>query len=500
MGKTTGVVETVGTVGQRLVLLPLGQLQTCPLNPRQTFEPQALAALTESVREHGLIQPLVVRPLRGGLVEPGLRFEILAGERRYHAALRADLETVPCVVRGDITSEAEVLGLMWAENDARAELGVLERARVLSRLVELGRTQDSLAREAGCSQGEISKLLGLLRLPALVQDLLAKERLTRGHGVALGRYAAWPHVQEAVAKLAAADSWPVRDCESLARAAQTLQKAGTLIQLTWELPRFAWRTVCAACPHQAFLEEGTGAYCLFPEHYKQLQDEAQAEQDARRAEESELHAAGDEARQAVREQKQTALESRWAERAADPSAAPAPPKLQEVQQAFPGATERRQIPAGCSEACPCYRECTSYEGSPSSLCLDRARYVELREQEQAALWEEVVERLRRPGAWEAALRIKVLQALLTLDPRCRAAVCAELGVPDPGSPTPDELRERRPGADLEAWAESLSVEQATLFLPMLSLYESVMRWGHGRERVFEGIWRGLLSGPGAGEE
>jgi len=149
--------------------------------PRKNFDPEALHDLAESIREHGVLQPLLVRKVPGGIDET---YQIVAGERRWRAAQMADLKEVPVVVR-DMT-EAEVMEFGLVENLQRENLNPIEEASGYRELVEIyGLTQEEVARKVSKSRSSVSNSLRLLTLPQSVQEYLENGKLTIGHAKAL---------------------------------------------------------------------------------------------------------------------------------------------------------------------------------------------------------------------------------------------------------------------------------------------------------------------------
>ena len=160
--------------------VPIEFLRPSPLQPRRRFDEAELAALTESVRDKGVLQPLLVRPAAGGPAG----YEIVAGERRWRAAQRAGLHEVPVVVRA--LADRETLELALVENVQRADLDPIEEAEALRRLQDdFGRTQEALAGLVGKSRSHVANTLRLLALPASVRELLVSGALTAGHARAL---------------------------------------------------------------------------------------------------------------------------------------------------------------------------------------------------------------------------------------------------------------------------------------------------------------------------
>lgn len=158
-------------------ILPIEEVHPNKGQPRKTFKPEELAELTDSVRQHGVLQPLLVR-------KKGTGYEIVAGERRYQAAKAAGLTEVPVIVR-DISDE-DVFELALIENLQRSDLTPLEEARGYRQLLdEKGLTQEELAKVLSKSRSTITNTLRLLDLPAEVQELVEDGRLTAGHARAI---------------------------------------------------------------------------------------------------------------------------------------------------------------------------------------------------------------------------------------------------------------------------------------------------------------------------
>jgi ParB family chromosome partitioning protein len=191
--------------------IPLELIKPNPHQPRQEFDEAALVALAESIRERGVLQPVLVRPVYGGT------YELVAGERRWRAAKLADLESVPALVRPQ--DDTESLELALIENMAREDLNPIEEARACTLLVEeLGLTREDIGRRVGRSRVAVSNLLRLLDLPDDVIDLLAAGHLTEGHGRAL--LTARDHDdRRRLARLAVQEGWNVRQTEARAREA-----------------------------------------------------------------------------------------------------------------------------------------------------------------------------------------------------------------------------------------------------------------------------------------
>lgn len=158
--------------------LPIEKIFPNPNQPRRVFDAQAMEELAESIRQKGVIQPLIVRPAADG------RYEIVAGERRWRAAQAANLHELPVVVRE--FSDMEMLEIAIIENIQRADLNPIDEAQGYRQLMDkFGHTQEKIAEGLARSRSHIANLLRLLTLPEPVQDLLRQGRLSAGHARAL---------------------------------------------------------------------------------------------------------------------------------------------------------------------------------------------------------------------------------------------------------------------------------------------------------------------------
>ena len=197
--------------------IPVALVRPNPAQPRTRFDEDAIAALADSIATAGVLQPLIVRPLRDG------RYELIAGERRWRAARSAGLETVPALVRdGD---EARRLETALIENVAREDLNPVDEARACATLVEdLGISKEELARRLGRSRPAISNLIRLLDLPAEALELIAAGELSEGHGRAI-LLAPGADVRRRLARDAAAAGWSVRETERRANQGGRARRA-----------------------------------------------------------------------------------------------------------------------------------------------------------------------------------------------------------------------------------------------------------------------------------
>ena len=184
--------------------VPLASISPNPSNPRTVFDEDALSELEHSIREFGLLQPIVVRERPGG-------YELVMGERRWRAAQRAGLEAIPAIVRR--TEDADLLRDALLENIHRANLNPLEEAAAYQQLLdEFGVTHDELATRLGRSRPVISNTIRLLKLPVAVQRRVAAGVLSAGHARALLSLED-PSVQEELAARIVAEGLSVRGTE-----------------------------------------------------------------------------------------------------------------------------------------------------------------------------------------------------------------------------------------------------------------------------------------------
>lgn len=199
--------ERVTTGGVRRV--PVEFIRPNPRNPRKTFSDDDLADLTNSVREKGIVQPVLVRTSKA---DPK-QFEIIAGERRWRAAQRAGLHEVPVIVQ-EVTDK-EALELAIIENVQRADLNPLEEAHGYEQLIlEFSYTQQDLAQVIGKSRSHVANTMRLMKLPEKVKALVGEGKLTAGHARAL----VGSEDPEGLADRIVSEGLTVRDAEALAQA------------------------------------------------------------------------------------------------------------------------------------------------------------------------------------------------------------------------------------------------------------------------------------------
>jgi ParB family transcriptional regulator, chromosome partitioning protein len=207
--------EPAGRDSRALRQIPIEFLHANPNNPRKTFKDEELEDLSRSIREKGLLQPIVARAR-----SDGQSFEIVAGERRWRAAQRAGVHDIPVIVRE--LSDGEALEVALIENIQRADLNALEEARAYAQLMEQFQyTQQQLADSVGKSRSHIANTLRLLTLPQEVKRHIEEGALTAGHARSLIAVEKPAELAARIIKLGLS----VRDAEKLSRGA-TEESAG----------------------------------------------------------------------------------------------------------------------------------------------------------------------------------------------------------------------------------------------------------------------------------
>ena len=194
--------------GTSIQEIPVGDLDTNPDQPRQTFDDESIAQLADSIRGQGVLQPLLVVPFNGG------RYRIIAGERRYRAGRMAGLETLPCIVKDiDVVRQMEIALI---ENLQREDLNPLEAAKGIQALMKhCGYTQEKVSTRLGKSRPPVANLLRMLTLPDAVTEMVRDGLLSAGHARVLAGLNSREE-QIRLAHLAANEGMSVRRLEQLA--------------------------------------------------------------------------------------------------------------------------------------------------------------------------------------------------------------------------------------------------------------------------------------------
>jgi ParB family transcriptional regulator, chromosome partitioning protein len=197
------------TQSRAVIEVPLEEIEPNPHQPRHTMDDTALEELTNSIESHGILQPIMVRATETG-------YQIVAGERRWRAARRAGLRTVPCLVQN--ADDTQALELAMIENLQRDDLNSIDAARGYRMLVqEFGLTQEEVARKIGKSRSSVANSLRVLELPEHVQAAIAGGDLSEGHGRALLGLLGSPVDFERVFEAIVTEGLSVREAERMVR-------------------------------------------------------------------------------------------------------------------------------------------------------------------------------------------------------------------------------------------------------------------------------------------
>ncbi len=159
--------------------IKLTDLRSNPYQPRKTFNEESLSELTESIKEHGVFQPIIIKKSIKG-------YEIVAGERRVKASTNAGKETIPAIIR-NFTDE-QMMEIALLENLQREDLSAIEEASAYMSLIKaMDLTQDQLAKRLGKSRSHITNMIGLLRLPKKIQEMISNQQISMGHARVLSK-------------------------------------------------------------------------------------------------------------------------------------------------------------------------------------------------------------------------------------------------------------------------------------------------------------------------
>lgn len=199
------IIEEAKTNDQ-IVEIDLNELRANPYQPRKNFDEEALNELALSIKEHGVFQPIIVKKSIKG-------YEIIAGERRFRASKLAGMQTIPAIVKD--FSDEEMMQIALLENLQRENLTSIEEAKAYKSIIEsMNITQDELAKKVGKSRSHVTNILGLLKLPASVQDMVLYNKLSMGHARVLSKLDD-PKIVEDLAQRVITEDLSVRKLESL---------------------------------------------------------------------------------------------------------------------------------------------------------------------------------------------------------------------------------------------------------------------------------------------
>lgn len=194
--------------GRSVVEIEIKLIDENPYQPRKVFDDEAVSSLANSIKEHGVLQPIVVQREENG------RYTVIAGERRLRASRSIMLEKIPCIITEDKYSKQKMLELAILENIQRENLDVIEEAEAYKQLSEeFGQTQEKISLSTGKSRSHIANMLRLNALPATVKDLIHKKKITFGHARAL---VGTPNAEEIAEKIVKEDL-SVRQVEKFIR-------------------------------------------------------------------------------------------------------------------------------------------------------------------------------------------------------------------------------------------------------------------------------------------
>lgn len=193
--------------------LPIERIRPNPHQPRKIFDPQDLADLAQTIKDRGILQPVVVRPTDNG------NYELIAGERRWRASQLAGMTEVPVVIRQHV-DDREMLILALVENVQRRDLDAIEKARGFAELATSGTTQEEIAQWVGLNRASVANFIRLLELPEDVQQLVSRGHLKMGHARALLGLSD-PDKQRRLAVEVVKHGLSVRQTEELVQRART---------------------------------------------------------------------------------------------------------------------------------------------------------------------------------------------------------------------------------------------------------------------------------------
>ena len=204
------------TPKDEIVEIPISELMSNPYQPRKIFDEESLRELADSIKEHGVFQPIIVKKSVKG-------YNIIAGERRTKASELAGLKTVPAIVRD--FSDEEMMQVALLENLQREDLSAIEEAKAYKSIIEsLRLTQDELAKRLGKSRSHITNMLGLLRLPLSVQDMVLYGKISMGHARVLSKLENSEQIEDLANKVIS-ENLSVRDLEVLTNESSYVRSA-----------------------------------------------------------------------------------------------------------------------------------------------------------------------------------------------------------------------------------------------------------------------------------
>ncbi len=223
------IVES--TPKEEILDLNLDELRSNPYQPRKVFDEESLSELASSIREHGVFQPIIVKKsIRG--------YDIIAGERRVKASKMAGLTTIPAIIRN--FSDEEMMQIALLENLQREDLTAIEEASAYKGIIDaLNITQEELGRKIGKSRSYITNMLGLLRLPLNVQDMILYNKISMGHARVLSKLEDVNQIEELARKIIY-DDLSVRELEKEAEAKEFKRNTPIKVKKTSKTKEYAY--------------------------------------------------------------------------------------------------------------------------------------------------------------------------------------------------------------------------------------------------------------------
>jgi ParB/RepB/Spo0J family partition protein len=269
-------------------MVALAEISPSPDNPRTGMTDASLQDLAESIKEQGLIEPVIVRPIDNWRATPDTStappFILVAGERRWRASQLAQLEEIPAIIRWDL-DRAAALELTVIENFQRQDLNPMDEARGFQALQQVaGLTQKQIAERIGASQPAIANRLRLLEFPQAIQEMLTGRALSSAQGIALLRYRKQLDDDQLLlaAREVVADHWTVKQIEYRVPGLGDMEVNGRAAFVGHYFR--GWQAACEKCPFNAMTQiPNGGIYCLKPEHAVELQTAWEAEKEAQQA-------------------------------------------------------------------------------------------------------------------------------------------------------------------------------------------------------------------------
>ena len=207
------------TPNEEIVKVKLSELRSNPYQPRKVFDENALKELSESIKEHGVFQPIIIKKSIKG-------YEIIAGERRVKASLMAGLEEIPAIIRD--FNDTEMMEIALLENLQRENLNAIEESMAYKKLLEtLSLTQEELAKRLGKSRSHITNMLGLLTLPSEIQNQISEKKITMGHARVLSKLESETQQKELSNRIIA-EGLSVRQLEEITNSKDTFARTNQI--------------------------------------------------------------------------------------------------------------------------------------------------------------------------------------------------------------------------------------------------------------------------------